>query len=121
MSSKSRSRSTHRHNPLADDLVATGHLKVKSNKRKAKPEGQEERFVDARSSRKILKIGQELLEEDGRDGQSTALNPAFAFASRPEVASEPEDEPHPDDAEGWDDEGGETVEEVVCCLDQGDD
>ena len=118
MSSKSRSRSTHRHNPLAEDLIATGNLKVKSNKRKAKPEGHEERFVDSRSSRKILKIGQELLEEDDRDGQLTALNPAFAFASRPEVASEPEDELHLDDAEGWDDEEGEMVEEVMRCLEQ---
>ena len=118
MSSKSRPQSTHRHNPLADDLIATGNLKVKSNKRKVKPEGHEEHFIDSRSSRKILKIGQELREEDDRDGQSTALNPAFAFASRPEVASEPEDELYADDAGAWDDEGGETVEEVVRCLEQ---
>lgn len=110
MSSKSRSRSARRHKPLAEDLVATGNLRVKSNKRKAKAEEDEDRFVDSRSSRKILKIGQELIDEDQRENRTAAPNLAFTFESRPEVDSESEDELLPDD-EGWGDE--DIVEEVV--------
>lgn len=110
MSSKSRSRSARRHNPLSEDLVATGNLRVKSNKRKAKAEENEDRFVDSRSSRKILKIGQELIDEDQKENGIAARNPAFTFESRIEVDSESEDELPPDD-EGWGDE--DIVEEVV--------
>ena len=113
MSSKSRSRSARRHNPLADDLVATGNLRVRSNKRKAKSEADEDRFVDSRSSRKILKIGQELVDEDQKENGSNAPNPAFAFDSRFGVDSEPEDDLPPDDGEGWGGDEEDIVEEVV--------
>lgn len=116
MSTKSRSRSARRHNPLADDLVATGNLRVKSNKRKAKPEGEEDRFVDSRSSRKILKIGQELVDEDRRDSATAAPNPAFAFESRFGDDSEPENDLHPDEEQDWGDDNGEDVVEEVVSL-----
>lgn len=83
---------------------------MKSNKRKAKAEEDEDRFVDSRSSRKILKIGQELIDEDQKENGTVAPNPAFTFESRPEVDSEPEDELPPDD-ESWGDE--DIVEDVV--------
>ncbi|KAL8862372.1 MAG: hypothetical protein Q9178_001381 [Gyalolechia marmorata] len=76
------SRKAHRHNPLSDDLVATGPLREKSKKRKAKPENDEQRYVDDKSSRKILKIGQDLVDELHHEAKSTVLNPAFAFDSR---------------------------------------
>ena len=112
MSSRSRSKSVRRHNPLAEDLVATGNLRVKSNKRKAKAEDVEDRFVDSRSSRKILKIGQELVEEDQKENTPIIPNPAFTFESRFGAESQ-SDEDAAADEDGWGDEEDEVIEEVV--------
>ncbi|KAL8729581.1 MAG: hypothetical protein Q9166_004661 [cf. Caloplaca sp. 2 TL-2023] len=76
------SRKPRRHNPLSDDLVATGPLRKRPKKRKAKPEDDEERFVDTRSSRKILKTGQDLADEIHQGTGTIAPNPAFDFESR---------------------------------------
>ena len=117
MSSRSRSKSARRHNPLAEDLVATGNLRVKSNKRKAKPEDEEDRFVDSRSSRKILKIGQDLIEEDQKENAPIApSNTAFTFESRFGAESPPTEENAVEDEEGWGDEEEEFVEEAVCLV-----
>lgn len=114
MPSKSISRSARRHNPLADDLAATGNLRVKSNKRKAKAEEDEDRYVDSRSSRKILKIGQELADEDEKENGVAAPNPAFAIDSR--FGDESGSEHEIQDEEAWDDMENEVVEEVVVRL-----
>ena len=117
MSSKSRSRSARRHNPLADDLVATGNLRVKSNKRKAKTEDEEDRFVDSRLSRKILKIGQELVDEDQKENEPVARESAFSFESRLRSGGESEDEFQGDDEEPWEDAEDDVVEEVLIhCM-----
>ena len=116
MSSKSRSRSARRHNPLADDLVATGNLRVKSNKRKAKPEDNEDRFMDSRSSRKILKIGQELVDEDQKENEPVERDSAFAFESRLRSDSESVNEFQDDDHEAWGDEEEDVFEEVAILL-----
>lgn len=113
MPSKSRSRSTRRHNPLAVDLVATGNLRVKSNKRKAKTDIEQDRFVDSRSSRKILKIGRELVKEDQDEIEATVPNPAFAFESRPDANNNDVEDFPLDDGEAWGDEEEDVVEEVV--------
>lgn len=116
MSSRSRSKSARRHNPLAEDLVATGNLRVKSNKRKAKAEDEEDRFVDSRSSRKILKIGQELIDEDQKENAPILPNPAFTFESRFATEEQPEDDELAGDEDGWEAEEEENVvEEVVRC------
>jgi len=97
-----------RHNPLEADITATGPLKTKSGKRKSKREDQEENYVDSKASRKILRIGQELADEDEESNKVSKPNTAFDFSSR--VESEEEEEPY-DDTEAWGDEE-EEVEEI---------
>lgn len=115
MSSRSRSKSGRLHNPLAEDLVATGNLRVKSNKRKAKTEDDEDRFVDSRSSRKILKIGQELIDEDQKENAPIAPNRAFTFESRLDAGTQSEEDAAVEDGDEWGDEEEEMIEEVVHC------
>ncbi|ESZ92478.1 hypothetical protein SBOR_7141 [Sclerotinia borealis F-4128] len=111
MNPKELARAGRRHNPLEDDLTASGPLKTKSGKRKSKNEDEGEKFVDTKSSRRILKIGQELADEDEAENQSAKPNAAFDFDSRFE---DEEDEPEFDDEDGeeWgdDDEVPELVE-----------
>ncbi|KAI9820303.1 MAG: snoRNA-binding rRNA-processing protein [Pycnora praestabilis] len=109
-------RQGRRHNPLSDDLVATGPLKSTSGKRKSRRgDGEGDKVVDSRSSRKILKIGQELVEEEDQERwTSTIPNTAFGFESR---FGEDEDEDSEDgqnfnDDEAWGDEEEQMVEEV---------
>lgn len=111
-----------RHNPLAEDIVATGHLRThssKNSKRKSQSDEDQddgERFIDAKMSRKILQIGQELADEDAAE-QRTSLgniaakdNTAFDFESRFE-----DDEAFSDDEKFQDDPWGdeEEIEQVV--------
>lgn len=116
------SAAARRHNPLADDILSAGHLRTQSSKkskhrsRSGEDEENGERFVDAKLSRKILQIGQELAEEDAAEQKSSRategkLNSAFDFDSRfedDERLSEDEDK-FADDQ--WGDE--EEIEEVV--------
>jgi essential nuclear protein 1 len=56
-----------RHNPLEDDLVSTGVLKNregKPSKRSAKTGAEEQTYVDAKASRKILAMSRDLIEEE---------------------------------------------------------
>ncbi|KAF7893830.1 hypothetical protein EAF00_007344 [Botryotinia globosa] len=113
MSPKELARNGRRHNPLEADLTASGPLKTKSGKRKSRNEDEEEKFVDSKSSRRILKIGQELADEDEAETQAAKPNAAFNFDSRFENEDE-EDEPQfgDEDGEEWgdDDEVPELVE-----------
>ncbi|OOF94467.1 hypothetical protein ASPCADRAFT_208148 [Aspergillus carbonarius ITEM 5010] len=118
----SRSAAARRHNPLAEDYLTAGHLRTQSSKKTSRKSHQEEeqedgeRFIDAKMSRKILQIGQELAEEDAAEqrvatGAATdKINSAFNFESRledDEVLSD--DEKFQDDQ--WDDDE-EEIEEV---------
>jgi essential nuclear protein 1 len=107
-----------RHNPLADDILATGHLRTKSGKRRPHTDDDEEatgdHFIDAKASRKILQIGQDLAEEDAAErraalGENTEkANSAFAFSSRFD-----DDEPSSDHEDKFaEDQWGDDVEEV---------
>lgn len=113
-----------RHNPLADDITSAGHLRTQSSKKsKHSPEDGEEggngqRYVDAKMTRKILQIGQELADEDAAEqklamGAEAKPNAAFDFDTRFD-----EEEPLSDDDkfenDNWEDE--EEVEEVVRGL-----
>lgn len=113
MAPTSRSRSARRHAPLEEDLAATGPLRPRSKKRKARPEEDGSGYVDPRSSRKILKIGQDLADEEQQENVAAAPNPAFTFESRFGGPGEPEEEDGPYDDEAWRDEEDDTVEEVV--------
>lgn len=112
--SRSRSKSRNRrHVPLEEDILQTGPLKAKSNKRKARPETEDGGYVDSRSSRKILKIGQELADEEQQAQAAAAPNPAFTFESRfgGDDAVEEGNEQFDDD-DAWGDED-DVVEEAV--------
>lgn len=116
MAPSSKSTSRQRHVPLEQDLLATGPLKTKSKKRKERPDhedGVEGGYVDSRSSQKILKIGQELAEEEQLESLVVAPNPAFAFESRFGVDCEPEKDDEGNDDEAWGDEDDGIVGEVV--------
>ena len=113
MAPTSRSKSARRHAPLEEDLTATGPLRHRSNKRKARPEDDGGGYVDSRSSRKILKLGEDLADEEQQENTATASNPAFTFESRFGGASEPDEEDGRYDDEAWGDEEDDVVEEVV--------
>ncbi|KKK24779.1 hypothetical protein P175DRAFT_0514440 [Aspergillus ochraceoroseus IBT 24754] len=111
-----------RHNPLAEDLLTGGHLRTQpsnKNKRKSKSgDDQEEgeRFVDAKTSRKILQIGQELADEEAEErkaalgGAGEKVNTAFDFESRFDDEDVFSDDDGKFNEEQWDDE--EEIEEV---------
>lgn len=110
-----------RHNPLADDITSAGHLRTQSSKKGKHPSqdededvGNGQRFVDAKMSRKILQIGQELAEEDAAEQKLSMgaaepkSNAAFEFDTRFE------DEPLSDEEKIENDEWvDEEVEDVV--------
>ena len=109
----SRSRSQRRHAPLEQDLTATAPLRARSKKRKARPEVEDQGYIDSRSSRKILKIGQDLVDEEHQENLASAPNPAFTFESRFGAESDSEDDAARNSEEAWVDEADDVVEEVV--------
>lgn len=110
-----------RHNPLAEEYAPSDPWNSKPAKRQKrnKEEKEDEKYVDSKSSRKILDIGRELEEEDERESRvhRQEANPAFDFETRlgeddlvtgeEEVAHNDDD----DDDEVWG-EDDEEVEEV---------
>ncbi|KAL8790438.1 MAG: hypothetical protein Q9213_000590 [Squamulea squamosa] len=99
------SRKHRRHNPLSEDLVANGPLREIPKKRKANLGDDEQKYVDDKSSRKILKIGRELADEEYQESRPTLPNPAFAFESRlGNDEGPPKGEPENDDDEAWGDD-----------------
>ena len=78
-----------RHNPLAEEYAPSDPWKNKAPRRqkrnKSDNEDDEQKYVDSKSSRKILEIGRELEEEDARENKARRpqeANPAFDFESR---------------------------------------
>ena len=115
--SRSRSRSQRHQNPLAEDILATGPLRQRSKKRKAKEDDDENSYVDSRSSHKILRIGQELANEDQEETKVEKSNPAFNFESRNGDGSDHDQDEGFDDEEAWGDDVEEEIEEIVCIED----
>ncbi|CAM1511637.1 Fc.00g091500.m01.CDS01 [Cosmosporella sp. VM-42] len=106
------SRGTRRHNPLEDDIVATGVLRTKSGKKRSKgDDDQAENFVDSRASRNILRIGRELAEED--NAAKAVPKPTidnFGYDTRFDDEVEEENKVYDDD-EAWGEED-DIVEEI---------
>ncbi|KAI2468922.1 Bystin-domain-containing protein [Annulohypoxylon bovei var. microspora] len=101
-----------RHNPLEDDLVATGPLRTKAPKRKSKggDDEEQENYIDSKASKKILRIGRELAEEvDVAPPRPPKESNAFGFDSR--FDEDDEDKEAFEDEEVWGDED-EIVEEI---------
>ena len=107
---RSNPRRARRHNPLSDDITSVGPSRIKSNKRKAKAGDEDGRYVDSRSSGKILRIGQDLADEEQEEADARLPNPAFAIESR--LCGESEQDAGKDE-EPWGDEDHETIDEVV--------
>lgn len=107
--------------PLADEILSQGHLRTKSGKRKSRSdEADDDHYLDAKTSKKILQIGQELADEDEAETRAAAaakgksVNTAFDFESRFGVEDGSEEEDNDKFAEDeWGDEEEEEVEEIV--------
>ena len=101
-------------NSLSDDLLATGPLRTKSKKRKAKRDDDAgDGFVDSKSSRKILKMGQDMIEEERAEAKGVLPSTAFTFESRMGEGSDTDREIREQDEEPWGDEEDENLEDVV--------
>lgn len=112
-----------RHNPLEDDLLATGVLKSREgrpSKRADRKQAEEQAYVDAKASRKILAMSRDLIDED--DLQSSANDDEHAsgpsaFDFDPSRFGEDSDRDEEDgvdrfaNEEAWGDEE-EIVEEI---------
>ncbi|WQF80261.1 Putative bystin [Colletotrichum destructivum] len=111
-------RQSRRHNPLQDDILATGPLKNKAPKKKKgkttdDDDDNGEGFVDATRSRTILRLGRELADEDGTAKPEVAAKPTvdlFGIESRYGVDVGGEEQAY-EDEEAWGEED-EIVEEV---------
>lgn len=105
-----------RHNPLAEDYAPTAPLKQKSPKRRKVTQEDEEPGVDAKASRKILKIGQDLVEEVEQEDGARKPNPAFGIQSRiPDLPDGEEEQVHAgdDDEEAWGSDEDELLGEEI--------
>lgn len=114
-----------RQNPLAEEYSGAQSFKTKApKKRSRKDDEDEDAVVGTKASRKILKIGRELADEDEEERRLseaegvTVPNPAFAFESRlpHDVDSEDETEKYNDEGEeAWGEEE-ETFEVEVHLI-----
>ncbi|KAE9986375.1 hypothetical protein EG328_005878 [Venturia inaequalis] len=96
-----------RHNPLAEEYSGAQSFKTKApKKRSRKDEEDEDAVVGTKASRQILKIGQELIDEDEEERRLlraegvTVPNPAFSFESRVPHDVDSEEETEKYDGEG---------------------
>ncbi|KZF21258.1 Bystin-domain-containing protein [Xylona heveae TC161] len=113
--SSAASRQARRHNPLTDDILATGPLKTKApkNKNRGNDEdaGEAEKFIDSKQSRKILSLGQDLADEERAEHQANEPNKAFAFDTRFGGDESDEEAQIEENDDAWGDEE-EEVEQV---------
>ena len=84
---KATTASSHkrRHNPLEDDILATGILKNREgrpSKRANKKVAEEENYVDSKASKKILAMSRELMDEEEqqlKNKHAAVASTAFDF------------------------------------------
>jgi essential nuclear protein 1 len=118
MATQSGSRDGRRHNPLEQDILNSGPLRVARtvpSKKRGREEENEEHYVDAKASRTILKIGRELMEEDQVRNTTTGSEPsAFEFHELVGRQPESEDDVVAEDHEEWEglDEAAQDEEHV---------
>ena len=113
-----------RHNPLAEEYAPSYPVKqkVSHKKRKSRSDGDsdDDNVIDTKAARKILRIGQELADEDEtqqkRLSSGAVANPAFSFDTRfvGEVESDEDGDVANGNAEAWEDENEELVEVEVA-------
>ena len=61
-----------RHNPLEDDMLATGILKSRPSKSKKHENEDQAQFVESKASKQILKLGRELAQEEQQEADAAA-------------------------------------------------
>ncbi|KAI9833719.1 MAG: snoRNA-binding rRNA-processing protein [Phylliscum demangeonii] len=110
-------RQLRRHNPLVDDLVATGPLRTTSHKRKSIPHREGDHYVDAKASRKILQIGADLVAEDAQEQEQRRPKATRAFAIDSRPGRDAEWEEGDEAADGEDDIWGDGADEA-CVAEQ---
>ncbi|KAI9671318.1 MAG: snoRNA-binding rRNA-processing protein [Alyxoria varia] len=112
-----KDRAVPRHNPLSEEYAPTQPFKEKCRKkRKLSPaEKATNDYVDTKASHRILRIGQDLVEEAEHETKALEPNPAFALESRhpaEEDESKTAGQEFDDEDDGWGDEDEVAVEEV---------
>lgn len=116
--STSDARKERRHNPLGEEYSPTGLVKQRAGRKRKQShveEKAEDGYVDSKSSRRILDLGQDLTAED--DAERRARQPAkddsaFLFESRFPVGEPGGEEPIEEVGEYDDDEAWGSDEEV---------
>ena len=107
-------------NPLEEAYAPSQPIKQKAGKkRKIKETDGPDNVIDSKASRRILQIGQELVDEDAAERKKARPDPAFDFGARlaGQIGQEDEDEDEEetfgdDNDEAWASED-EVVEEIV--------
>jgi essential nuclear protein 1 len=113
----SRGPAKQRHNPLSEEY-APSQLKQKAGHKRKVVQPENDNVIDSKASRKILKIGQDLVEEVEQEDEAARPSKAFDFTSRLEDGALPtedeEEEPvvYDNDDEEWGDEEEEDVDEI---------
>lgn len=115
--SRRKSEERPRHNPLAEEYAPSEPTKQKAPKRRKVTQDDEDPTVNSKASKKILKIGQDLVEEIDQEQEADRPNPAFAFDSRPDENVEEETYEGYENEEAWGSDE-EVVEEEVDPDDQ---
>ena len=108
-----------RHHPLSEEYAPTQALKQKARKkRKLQQDEDEETYVDTKASRKILRIGQDLVEEDLQAQRVPTTSTAFALDSRigDDHADSDRDSETYEDGEEWGDDEGNDVQDKAVIL-----
>lgn len=109
-------RQARRHNPLENDILATGLLRNKPTKKKSKSnEPVDDSFVDSKASRNILRIGRELAEEENAERATFIPEPtidSFGYDSRFDDGLDGDEAKTYGDDEAWGDDDDEVVEEI---------
>lgn len=116
MPSSQRSRSARGRVPLADEIATAGPLKNRTKKRKSTTDSEAYSYVDSKSSRKILKIAQDLADDEEQAAQASVLlpNPAFNIESRVLDVEDEDFEEEGEESELWGDEDHGVGPEIVC-------
>ncbi|KAG5981130.1 hypothetical protein E4U55_003266 [Claviceps digitariae] len=109
-------RPARRHNPLENDILATGLLRNKPSKSRPKSSAEaDEGFVDSKASKNILRIGRELAEEESAERSALVPEPtvdSFGYDGRFDDGEGAEDGNNlEEDDEAWGDDD-EVVEEI---------
>ncbi|XP_044724169.1 bystin domain-containing protein [Hirsutella rhossiliensis] len=99
-------RQARRHNPLEDDITATGLLRNKPSKKKStNSQYADQSFVDSKASHNILRIGRELADEENAEMRAAMPEPAvdnFGYDSRFDDAADEQGKTYDDD-DAWGD------------------